>query len=387
MKLLSDSQFDIRDYYGDVVILYPEDAETIALKIKGMLDITGHVYHLRKLSRDDLSNRNYVSETINILNGCACFVPIITQLINKPENASFHSLMWHFIGYMRARLNEGIIPFIPKSDPTTLDGTPIQQLDIIHKEDDLINLLLGKYSLKLLCNNYYKNRETNLYASRRIMYHCLRLNFNIYENSFKNAKRFYSEHISHRVSDAELDKYLEKYIEENLICGCKIVSFGSTERLEPQMMVYENEVHPDIEELPQTLIGKKTFRRLTKEEAKATPGKKGIRAEVTIDVLIPVHKLLGAYVKAYLSNLDTDAPVQFLLTLMESDFSGKDASGYNDRKFMTIDFWKKIYPSSSYIDESTGRLYFALNIEEPENPITPAPELNIGTKIDFIFPQ
>ncbi len=387
MKLLSESKFDIKDYYGDLVIMYPEDAEDTAKKLKELLDVSGHVYHLVKLSPDALTNRNYVSDTIRMLDGCACFVPIITKYFYAAENALFRSLIWHFIGYMRTKLNEGIVPFIPKGDSTTLEGTPIQQLDILHDEGELITLLLGKYSSKLLCNNYYKNRVTNLYASKRIMYHCLRLQFNIYESAFKNAKKYYTENISHRVSDAEIDKHLEKYIEENLICGCRIVSFGSSERLEPQMMVYKDEIHPDIEEIPETLIGKKTYRKLTKEEIKSNPQKRGVRAEIVTDILIPVHKLLGAYVKAYLTCLDKDCPLQFILALMESDFTGKEASGYNSRKFKDYDFWKKIYPSSSFIDGALGRVYFSLNFQEPENPITPEPSLRIGNKVDFVFPQ
>jgi len=114
MKLLSDSQFDIKDYYGDLVILYPDEAAGIAENIKKMLDISGHVYHLLNLNSKVASNKNYATDTIRILDGCSCFVPIITKSVNDPKNTLLHSLMWHFIGYMRAKLNEGIIPFIPK---------------------------------------------------------------------------------------------------------------------------------------------------------------------------------------------------------------------------------------------------------------------------------
>ena len=268
MKLLSDSQFDIKDYYGDIVIMYPDAAKATANELAAKLDVAGYVYHLCALGAASLTNRNYVNETVSLLNGSSCFVPIFTSdLMEKESNSVFRAVMWYFIGYVKANKNGAIVPFIESKEKISLAGTPIQQLDIMKTSEAFIDTITTKFSTKLYRNNYYKNRTTNLYASKRILYHCLRLSFNIYEASFKNAKKLYQEYTSRRMNDSQFDEYIEK----NLFCGCKILSFGSDERLEPQMMVYKEEIHPDTEELQKTLIGKKVYRKLTEEEIELNP--------------------------------------------------------------------------------------------------------------------
>ena len=45
MKRISDSHFDIRDYFGDLVILYPEGYADPVASLRERPDISGHVYH------------------------------------------------------------------------------------------------------------------------------------------------------------------------------------------------------------------------------------------------------------------------------------------------------------------------------------------------------
>ncbi len=379
MKILSDMPFDIKDYYGDIVIVYPEDARATVKSITDKLDLTGHVYHTHILDRSSLTNRNYVNDMQLLLNGCSCFVPVFTSALFAPENMVYRSMMWFFIGYMRAKSQDAIVPFVPNGEELSLSGTPLQGLDIMSSEEAFLNTLVGKYSSRLLCHNYYKNRKTNLYASKRIIYHCLKFRFKIYNEAFQNAKYLYKEYTSRRMNDAAFDAY----IEDKLICGCKIISFGADEKLEPQMMIYKDEVHPDIDELPSTLMGKKIYRKLTESETEES----GIRAELTVDVLVPVHKLLGAYIKTYLTFTDPNFPVQATLALMEGDFTDGDVTPFDELEYEKTEFWRDRYPYGLFIDEKLDRLYFSLDTQKPAEKLRPDPSLRVGDVVDYIYPQ
>lgn len=380
MKLLSDQQFDIREYFGELVIVYPESYSGRVHEMTDLLDISGHVYHAIPIGEGILADRTFMDNVENKLRGCACFVPIMTEELMQPERVFYRTLFWHFIGYVRAFSSDAIVPYVPLGESVTLAGTPMQDLDIMTSPDELMETLLGKYSSKLLRNNYYKNRTTNLYAAKRIQYHCLRLRFDVYEECFRNAKDLLYEYSSTMMdSDAEFDKYLE----ENLVAGCKIISFGSDERLEPQMMAYREEVYPDVDNLPKTLIGKKSYRKLTDGERESSPG---VRAEVTVDLLIPVHKLLGTYIKPYVKILHDDCRVEVVAALMESDLTGGEATPY-DELCDGAEFWLEKLPETAFIDEGKRRLYFGLDFEKPENPIVPDPSLGVGKFLNYIYPQ
>ncbi len=380
MKLLSDSQFDIREYFGELVMIYPESLAEKVGEITALLDVSGHVYHSIPLGEAILTDRTFMDDVIEKLGGCACFVPVMSEDLTSSEHAFYRTLLWHFIGYVRASYADAIVPYVPKGECVSLAGTPMQDLDIMTTPDELMETLLGKYSSRLLRNNYYKNRTTNLYAAKRIQYHCLRLRFNIHDECFDNARELLYYYTSQQMdNDAEFDKYLE----ENLVAGCKIISFGSDERLEPQMMAYKEEVHPDIDSLPKTLIGKKSYRKLTGEEKREAAG---VHAEVTVDLLIPVHKLLGTYLKPYVKCLDKDCPVEVVAALMESDLTGGAATPY-DEIGDGADFWLERLPETAFIDTEKKRLYFGLDFEKPENPIVPDPALCVGRFLNYVYPQ
>ena len=382
MKLLSDSQFDIHEYFGDLVIIYPEDAENAVKEITSLFDVSGHVYHAIAISEETISDRGFMETTAALIDGCACLVPVMSKSLFEEKNVFYRTLFWRFIGYMKAHSSDAIVPYIPKGEGVSLAGTPLQDLDIMSSADLLMQTLLGKYSARLLRNNYYKNRRTNLYASKRILYHCLRLRFYIHDECFKNAKELLYYYTS---EDMESDGEFDKYLEENLICGCKIISFGSDERLEPQMMAYKDEVHPDIESLPRTLIGKKSYRKLTEEERESDE-MRDLRAEVTVDLLIPVHKLLGTYIKPYVKCLSKDCPVEVIAALLEADLSGCEPTPYDEIED-GADFWMTRLPETSFIDSEKKRLYFGLDFEKPENPITPDPALKVGKYLEYVYPQ
>jgi len=378
MKLLSETQFDIQKFYGNMVILYPEGRSDLVEKLKEQLDISGYVYHCRAVGPSLLMKGDSFDELVALFDRCVCLVPVINQELFEESNIVTLSMYWYFIGYMRSKFPEAIVPFSP-SDKTDLKSTPLQGIDIMYDLEAFMQKIPTKFSSKLLRYNYYENRMTNYYASRRINFRCLRLSFQIYEKSFQNARKYYNDAIEFDRTDEEFDAYLEK----NLICGSRVVSFGTETKLEPQMMVYRDEVHPYVADYPKSLAGKRTYRRMTEKERQVT----GIRAEFTVDVLVPVHKLLGVYLKCYLTCPDPDCPVNMLLALMEADFTNGSTSEFDFDDFDMLSFWKDVYPRSAYVDEASSRLYFSLNFKTSEPPLKADPSLNIGETLDYIFPQ
>ncbi|MBE6904092.1 MAG: hypothetical protein E7480_05740 [Ruminococcaceae bacterium] len=382
MKLISDSHFDIREYYGDLIILYPEGYPELVAPLRERLDISGHVYHCRAVGESLLVKGNAFDEIVTLLNHCACLIPVLNKQLFEEENLVSCSMFWYFIGYIRSKLQESIVPYIPKNQDDgvpDLKGTPLQGIDIIFDADTFMSKIPEKFASKLLRYNYYENRTTNFYAARRINFQCLRISFNIYEEAFQNAKLYYNDITGYNRSDSEFDNFLE----EHLICGCRVVSFGAEERLEPQMMVYKEEVHPYIADYPKSFVGKKSYRRFTANEREES----GIRAEFVFDVLIPVHKILGAYIKCYLTCRDTDCPVFMLLALMEPDFAEGSISELDFDRYEDASYWKGIYPEQSHVDTRFNRLYFSLNFELLRPLLKADPALNVGETVDFIFPQ
>ncbi len=381
MKLVSDSQFDIRQYYGNLVILYPEKREELIAPLRQRLDVSGHVYYCCPVGPLLLARGDAFEDILALLDRCVCLVPVMTPDLVSEANSVSRAMFWHFIGYMKAKIYESVVPYIPSVNGEKLDlrGTPLQGIDIMFDADTFIQKIPAKYGTKLLCYNYYENKTTNLYASRRINFRCLTLRFQIYEKAFQNAREYYNDYTGFNRSDSEFDRY----IEEKIICGCRVVSFGTETRLEPQMMVYKDEVHPYITDYPKALSGKKEYRRLTEAERKST----GIRAELTMEVLIPVHKLLGAYIKCYLSCLDDDSSPSVLLALMQGDFCEGRVSELDFDSFDSDKFWEETYPEEIFVDRKTDRLYFSFNFKSDQEPLSADENLRVGKTLDYIFPQ
>ena len=44
MELLSNSKFDIKEYYGNIVIMYTEDSAEHVAHLRELLDYTGYAY-------------------------------------------------------------------------------------------------------------------------------------------------------------------------------------------------------------------------------------------------------------------------------------------------------------------------------------------------------
>lgn len=380
MELLSTTQFDIRECCGNIVVLYTHDRVDDVAKLKDLLDYAGYAYVCHPVGAEYALRRDF-KEDERMLDGCACFIPVLSESLRQPENQLYRSVFWYYAGYMRARSNDSIVPYYPqkdKDDKFDMSSTPLQGLDILYSSDALMQTISNKYSSRLLCHNYYENRAVNMYASRRIFYRCLRFKFVLRETCFRNAKEFYKEYTSRNITDNAFDEYLL----ENIVCGCRVVSFGNENLLTPPLMPYRDEVHPYITDYPQTIRGKKSYVLYNEEKQAET----GIHAEMYMDVILPIHKLLGTFYKCYITCEDADVPVFLPLALFESDFTGEEAEDYGDELIEDSASWYAIYPDTVHIDEKLRRFYFDTELKNV-NPVTPDPDLGIGESIDYIYPQ
>ncbi len=379
MEILSNKRFEINEYCGNLLLIYlEEDAVSIAALCE-MLDYAGYSYTCQPICASVLQRGDFVKDFCRTIDKCACFAPVMSKWLFCEENRRYCALFWYFIGYMRANSSESIVPLSLTEPHAELGGTPLQGIDVMYDGETFLRTLADKFSGRILRNDYYENRSINHYAARRIYYRCLHLRFKIYEQAFQNAKEYYKEYSSRRVSDEDFDVYLQ----EKLLCGCRVISFGSEETLEPPMMLYKDEVHPYVADYPRTLVGKKSYSRMSAEKREQT----GVRAELLMDILVPVHKLLGVYLKCYLSCQDGDIPVYMLLSLFESDFTGKppaDATG-----FVSEDnaYWYGVYPEKTYVDEKENRLYFPLGMISGLKELAPDPACGVGNTMDYIYPQ
>ena len=144
-------------------------------------------------------------------------------------------------------------------------------------------------------------------------------------------------------------------------------------------------MHPDISELPQALLGKTSYDLLDAKERDIT----GVHAEYRSEVLVPVHKLFGVYLKPYLKLQDADL-FGILAPLFAPDlFSFDITAAPMQADFEDLSFWKQTYPSSMFINEEKRRLYFTFDFDDTTNRkrLHPTPEMGIGAQADYIFPQ
>ena len=131
MKLVSDSQFDIRQYYGNLVILYPEKREELIAPLRQRLDVSGHVYYCCPVGPLLLAKGDAFEDILALLERCVCLVPVMTPDLVSEANSVSRAMFWHFIGYMKAKIYESVVPYIPIVNGEKLNTSDFQ----IHSAD------------------------------------------------------------------------------------------------------------------------------------------------------------------------------------------------------------------------------------------------------------
>ncbi len=375
MELISHNKFDLSKHCGHIVLLYVDTMEGKVTKIKEALEMAGFVYYSYPVS---IIGKNTSYDASEIFDNCSCLISVFSEEFFKEENEFVKNQFFYHIGYVCGLNKNSVLPFcLEKSHNITLERTPLQKLDFITTIEGLFDALNSRFSSKILRYNFYSNYMVNKYATSRIFYRCLHLKFKIYNTAFQNAKIYYEDFFSRAISDNAFDEILS----ENLICGCKIISFGNDRHLTPQMLPYKDEVYARVDDYPQIISGKKAYTLLSKENQEKT----GVRAELTMDILMPIHKLLGSYFKCFITSKQEKYPVYLLLSLFEGDFIDEQPE-FRDNVLESVEYWKSIYPKETFIDEENSRFYFGIGLTS-NNEIEVDESLKIGDSLDYMFPQ
>ncbi len=371
MELLSNKQFDINEFCGHIVLLYTPSTAHEADKIKSLLDDEGYAYIALSISEEE-SNKN--AEDMNIFGNCSCLIALFDDDFFEKKNTFTMGQFWYYIGIMRSRIKDSIIPYCISSQ--SLQGTPLQALDIMNDVSQLKATLSSKFCTKVLKYNYYENRIVNRQAAKRIAHRSLHLKFHIYENAFENALDYYQSYYSRSLSPEEFDELLI----EKLVSGCRVVSFGDEKFLPPQMSPYKGEIHSRVADYPNVISGKKSYVKYDDEMIEQT----GIRAELTIEILMPVHKILGTYFKCFISTKNDECPVYMILALLEGDFITRNPEPLFDLP-EDPSHWLEIYGKGVHIDKEERRLYFSSGLVA-NSVVIPDEALDVGNSLDYVFP-
>jgi hypothetical protein len=375
MEVVSNNKLDLKEYFGHIIVMHDSRQDEKLDELKEVLDASCYQYFCLPILDEDVDS-SVVFEDTNIFNGCVCLIPVFSKRFFEADNTFLKSQFWYYIGYVKSTHSDAILPYCTdKSEKASLNGTPLHKLDFKNNVDDLMVTIQEKYSSKLLCYNYYENKTINKFASKRIMYRDLCIKFKIYQTAFENAKEYYQSCTSRRISDNSFDEF----IASEILGGCRVLSFGSVKNLTAPLMPYRDEVITKVDDYPKTITGKKSYTKLSSQEQQET----GVRAELTMNILMPVHKLLGTNFKCFITLKNNKCPIYLLLSLFEGDFIGKDPE-FNDYLSEDNDYWMQIYPKETHIDQENGRLYISTGLTSTK---TADESLGIGAYEDYMFPQ
>lgn len=375
MELISNKKLDLKEYLGHIVVMHENVKSEKVELLKEVLDASGYQYFCLPVSNKEFDSAVNFEET-NILSGCVCLIPVFSKSFFENENTYLKSQYWYYIGYVKATYKNAILPFyLDDTKSASLNNTPLHKLDFKNNVNDLLSTIQEKFSSKLLCYNYYENKNINRFASKRILYRDFCIKFKIYQASFDNAKDYYQSFSSRHISDNAFDELLAK----NLLGGCRVLSFGNAQSLIPPLMPYKDEVYTLVADYPKIIVGKKSYVKLSENEMRET----GVRAELTMDILMPIHKLLGTNFKCFITSKNQTLPIYLIALLFEGDFA-QNITPFIDNTVESKAFWIDKYPKETFIDEENNRLYFSVGLSTNDNADE---SLGVGKYADYTYPQ
>lgn len=382
MQIISNKPFDIQMRCGQLVVLCTEQDRDAAAPLCEALGIAGYSFRQIVLCAEELARRSFIRELDSALEGCACLVPVLTEHLFAPGDL-YATLFWYALGYTRARLPQSVLPYVPYGDGGKISATPLKNQNLAKTVENLLLTLATDYSGKILQTVFYNDHVLNAYASRRILYRRLVLRFSVSDYAFMRACRILDGY-----RGADSPETTDAFFGENLRCGCKIISFGTKDILLPQFVPYAAEIYPDRDEVPRAMLGRNVYHVLSAAE-RAAPQSGHIHAVFTVDLLVPVHRLFGVYLKPYLKFGDPDC-MWLLPLLFDGDFGHEqDLDLYSDEQLCDLSFWRKRYCDYFFFDEEKRRMYFPLGLpsSEREEMILPAEQNRVGRHMEYLFPQ
>lgn len=386
MDLLSNTPYDVRSHYGNLILVYLGSDEEKCKALKTELEKAGYSYMPFPISADTLLRHDYLSGVTKALDSCACLIPVISDDLFDDSARIYSNIFWLVIGYMQAKCySGGIVPYLAEDQECQgLASTPLQNANLARTGADVVRALENRYSNRLMKSHYYDNYELNDYAQKRIIYRRITFKCRIYEDAFQRTCKIMEYDHGDR---AEAD--LERLLVRNIGCSYKVLSFGCENALVPQLEPYREEIHPSESGLTSSIKCSSSYAVTDEVERIQT----GVHAEVEVEAVIPVHKLFGVYFKCYIEFKKKDyfwiIPMLFSRDLGKCDINALTDDDL-DNLIENPEYGNTLFPENAYIDSQKGRLYFSLGLDKYVNSdksIVLTPEMGVGSVADFIFPQ
>ena len=297
MKLLKENTpFDITEYCGNLIVTFlSADAENVQ-PLLNVLDKNGYEYIRNEIGFHTLLKNSYLSGIENNLNICGCYVLFLTDNFNNNEYRVLKNNIFYQIGYIEARKEQIIVPFVQKGANVNLAGTPVQQQNAISTFDELLKTLNGndeRFRSIIMQNSFYESDDLNYLTKDRIKYRKLYVSLDIAKKDLKNAMSKYGSIIG----DPNLSE--EDFINAlryNLTCGARVISFGTPSRLTTHLSPYADEIKCiNTEDFPTSFKCSHRYKKYSE-----TGEKEERIAKYKLEIILPTHELLGVNFKSFI---------------------------------------------------------------------------------------
>ena len=366
MKLLENTPFDITEYCGNLIITFLSEDTGKVKPLFDFLDKNGYEYIKNEIGLHTVLKSAFLPNIEKELNCCGCYILYLSEKFNKEYNRVLKNNIFYQVGYLEARRERIIVPFLDKTftkeDRDLLAKTPLQQANTVSTFEEVLNTLKDqngdRFRSIIMQNTFYKQDELNYLTRDRIEYRRLILSLNITKKDFKNAFDKYCAKTGETPSENEFINVLR----DNLICGAKILSFGTASRMTTHLSPYADEMDCITGlDFPESFKCSHVYKKYdptdeTKADRKAT---------YTLEIIVPIHTLLGVNFKSFIGfDPSSDLDMDIIEALFSSNFSSKK----NDHKKLD------------------NKIYFSINFPNAEG-FDVDPALQIGSVADYLFPQ
>ena len=134
MIVLSNSIFDISQYYGSLVVTYLSRNDDLYDEMFSSLKNRGYEFTQNELSNDKLSSSEYINNSNAHLKNCACYLLIMTKELFEKQNQAFRNLIWYQIGYVNTLKQNAIIPMWLGDEYQGILDTPLKNANILYSQ-------------------------------------------------------------------------------------------------------------------------------------------------------------------------------------------------------------------------------------------------------------
>ena len=351
MELLQNEPFNINEYCGTTVLTYFSEDVKLADALFASLSVAGYNCVRNELSFHRVIKNAYIAEVNEMLSTCGCYLLLIGECFDDPKNRTLRNHLWYQVGKLQAIRREIVIPYAPAGTPADFAQSPLGRCNVLQTEGDLLRTLANNFRNTLSKNEFFEENELNRYVGKRLDYRKMIIRFDITRDDFEAAMEEYAEETGEGMMTEE---GFEAVLRDGVECAAKLLSFGSENILNAQLMPYRNEMSPTPVDYPETFTCNRLYSRNRAEDA--------VFAVYTFELVLPIHRLFGVNFKPFLRPRGGLTP-EILEILFASNF---------------------VPGTDPHI--SRDRLYFSLNFPHAK-AFAFDPALDIGKSADYLFPQ